>query len=98
MTYKSSNVDVSVASPLFQDSNLRDLIVQTGNVKKTSLETGRTTGLRSRSTKLIVVNELSDQLYGQPRETFSNDTVCVFKLRNFESRYSGDAAEGVYVG
>ena len=36
-----------VASPLQVDSNLRDLILQTGNVRKRPFETGRTTGLRS---------------------------------------------------
>ena len=47
------NADASVASPLYLDSKLRSLILQTGNVKKTSLETGRTTGLKSLSTKLF---------------------------------------------
>ena len=31
------------------------MIVQTGNVRKRPFETGRTTGLRSRSTKLILL-------------------------------------------
>ena len=30
--------------------------------------------------------------------TFSNVTVCKIKLRNFESKYSGDATESVHVG
>ena len=64
MTYKSSNADASVASPLQVDSNLRDLKSQTGNVKKTSLETGRTTGLKSLSTKLhFAAHPRKDRLY-----------------------------------
>ena len=34
--YKSTHVDASVASPLYLDSKLRSLKLQTGNVKKTS--------------------------------------------------------------
>ena len=30
--------------------------------------------------------------------TFSNVTVWILKLRNFDSIYSGDATESVYVG
>ena len=30
--------------------------------------------------------------------TFSNVTVWILKLRNFESIYSGNATEGVHVG
>ena len=45
--YKIHPRERFVASPLYTDSNLRDLIEQTGNVRKRPFETGRTTGLRS---------------------------------------------------
>ena len=50
---KSTHVDVSVALPPYLDSNLRDLMIQTGNVRKRPFETGRTTALGSRSIDVI---------------------------------------------
>ena len=46
---KSTHVDVSVALPLYQVSKLRSLMIQTVTLRKRPFETGRTTGLRSRS-------------------------------------------------
>ena len=44
--------------------------------------------------KTILWNETSGQLYGQSRkDVFNTLPVCDFKLRNFESRNSGDATE-----
>ena len=54
-----------VASPLQVDSNLRDLILQTGNVRKRPFETGRTTGLRSLPTMLnLTARPHSGRLFG----------------------------------
>ena len=55
--------DVSVASPLYLDSNLRSLTTQTVTFRKRPFETGRTTGLRSRSTKLFCHPPSPGQVY-----------------------------------
>ena len=50
---KITHANVSVALPLYEDSNLRDLILQTGNVRKRPFETGPTNGLVSLSIDVV---------------------------------------------
>ena len=50
-----THANASVALPPCLDSNLRDLIVQTGNVRKRPFETGPTNGLVSLSNDVIYI-------------------------------------------
>ena len=60
-----THADASVASPLYEDSNLRDLITTDSNVRKRPFETGRTTGLRSLpSMSIFTAYPLSGRLFG----------------------------------